>query len=294
MKIVSAFLCILGVVATAVAAPGDRPEGPRGPERGRVVLYSGEHFEGVFVELLPGAEIANLGELRFSDGRKVQDRISSVRIHGGLKVELFADSSFSGDTLELTESVARLARMPRGRGNWDNCLSAVRVSGGEGRHGPERGRRPGEGRGPVWEDERGRPNDHGRDDERPVRRSDLSGAEVEGVVVRAFRELLTREPNDAEIDRYRDAVYAEGWGRAEIYDDIRGTSEYRSRATDRLIERAYREMLDRAPTAGELGYWRNKLLNKGWNERRLREGIRDSEEYRNHQAQRRAPDGPRR
>ncbi len=295
MKVVSTILLALVFLSAVSAAPegaSRRDERPRG-EPGRVILCSGENFDGVSVELLPGATIANLGDLLFSDGRKVNDRISSVRVFGGLKVTLYSDANFGGDALELSESAPRLVRVPRRNGNWDNCLSSVRVSGGEDRRPPERDRRPREDRGRDWDDERGRPGDHGRDDERPARRSELSGAEIERIVGRAFRELLSREPNGAELRRYREAVYTEGWGRDEIYDDIRGTKEYLSRATDRLIERVYREMLDRAPTSGDLSYWRNKILNKGWSERRFRAGIRDSEEYRNHQAQRRTPDGPR-
>ncbi len=250
----------------------DRDARDRRGEAPRVVLYSGDNFEGVSVELLPGADVADLGDLSFSDGRKVRDRISSVRIFGGLKVVLYSDSSFSGDEIELADSVARLGRVPRAgdRGSWDNCVSSVRVSGG----------RPGwhEGEDRARVDGRRREPDLGRD--RPSRHAGPSGADVERLISRAYRELLDREPTGAEIRRQREAVFSQGWGRDEIYDEIRASREFRAKEADRIIDRVYREMLGREPdTVGRAG-WIRRLVDKGWSERRFIEEIRNCEEYR--------------
>ncbi len=295
MKFVSTIALALVALLPAHAGPegsSRRDERPRG-ETGRVILYSGENFDGVSVELLPGAAIANLGDLRFSDGRAVNDRISSVRIFGGLKVTLYTDYGYGGESLELAESASRLARMPRRGGNWDNCLSSVEVSGGEGRRPQGRERRNNEDGEQGWDRGRERTEDHGYDGGRPARRSELSGAEIERLVGRAFRELLAREPNGAEIRRYREAVYTEGWGRDEIYDDIRGSREYRSREADRIIERVYRELLGRAPDASGREHWRRKIIDRGWTEERFRNEIRKSDEGRRYQEQHPAPDGRR-
>jgi hypothetical protein len=250
----------------ALRAERDRPADHPRPETARVVLYSGENFDGVSVDLLPGAEIADLGDLCFADGRRVRDRISSVRIFGDLKVTLYVATGFGGEELELTASVARLNRVPRkdrGHGNWDNCVSSVRVSGGHRDRDEPRDR------------------DLGRD--RPHRHDGPDGAEIERLVTRAYRELLAREPNGAELRRYREAASSEGWGRDQIYDDIRSSREYRSKEAGRIVDRVYRELLGREPDqSGRDRYCRN-ILEKGWSEDRVREDIHRSDEYRRRQ-----------
>ncbi len=285
MKNFTFLLLILGLMVSLRADQDFRDERHR-PAAARVVLYSGENFDGVYVELLPGADVADLGDLCFADGRKVRDRISSVRVFGGLKVTLYSDVDFRGDSVELSDSVGRLARVPRRGGSWDNCLSSVRVSGGRPEV-RERDRDRGDSRGRDWDSERER--DRGSyDGGRPRRHDGLSGAEIERLVTRAYRELLEREPNGAELRRYREAVFTEGWGRDEIFDDIRGSREYRSKEADRIVERVYREMLGREPDASGREFWRKAILKKGWTEGRFREEIRNSDEYRQKQSESRS------
>ena len=260
MKPYFALALLLCLLAPVRAGRDDPEEHHRRPETGRAVLYSGENFEGVAVELLPGAVVPNLGDLRFSDGRKVQDRISSVRVFGPLKVELYSDSDFRGEKLEVDSEIARLNRVPRRRGStWDNCVSSVRISGGH----------PGR-------DERDRDDDRGRG-RHPGRRS---VADAERLVTRAYRELLQREPNAAELRHHRDAITDQDWDRAEVYDDIRASREYRSLEAERIIERTYRDLLGRAPDPSGRAKWRRKLMDDDWSEGRLRDEIRRSDEYR--------------
>ena len=293
MKTLSFLILLLGLLAPLRA---ERDSHGR-PETARVVLYSGENFDGVSVELLPGAEIPDLGDLCFSDGRRVRDRISSVRVFGGLKVMLYADVGFGGDAVELTDSVGRLARVPRRGGNWDNCLSSVRVSGGhrenrnEGRDRQPRDRRDDDR---SYDRDRTDRRDSDRSDDRDghdryrddrARRDGPSGADIERMVSRAFRELLAREPNGAELRRYREAVFTEGWGRDEIYDDIRASREYRSREADRIITRGYRDLLGREPDPSGHEHWRKKIVDHGWTEGRFRDELRKSDEFRQKQYQ---------
>lgn len=248
------------------------------PGAARVILYSGENFDGVSVELLPGAEVADLGDLCFSDGRRVNDRISSVRIMGDLKVTLYDRAGFEGPSLEVGENVARLARVPRrGGGNWDNCLSSVRVSGGRP-HPFEDDQRDDRG----WRDDR----DRGWDRDRHDRDRGPSAADVERMVVRAYRELLSREPNAAELRRYREAVFTEGWGRDDIVDDLRASREYRSAEAGRIVDRAYRDLFGREPDSSGRSHWIRKLVDQGWTEGRLRDELRKSDEYRRRRQER--------
>ena len=281
MKTVSTIIVTLCFLTALRADPaGPRSEHPR-PATGRVVLYSGENFDGVSVELLPGAEVANLADLRFADGRQVDDRISSVRVFGDLTVTLYSDPGFSGDVLELADGAPRLVRVPRRGRNWDNCLSSVRVSGGRC-----------DGRGPAdWDrGHGGRPEDGGGPAGRPPRHDGPSGAEIERLVARAFRELLAREPNESELRKYGDAVVEQGWGRDEICADLRAGREYRTREANALIERVYREMFGREVDASARKIWLKRLVEKGWDERRFRAEMRKFDEYRVNQ-ERRAREG---
>ena len=105
-----------------------KPHGSRGPVC--IILYSDPNFQGDSLELAPGAEIPDLRNARFQGGHKSNDRISSIRVLGGLHVTVFADPRCRGDQLFLTEDVADLRTLTRptpGTGTWDDTITAVRV-----------------------------------------------------------------------------------------------------------------------------------------------------------------------
>ncbi|MFT3830663.1 MAG: hypothetical protein QM691_13250 [Opitutaceae bacterium] len=275
MKRLLVLSLLLFLLVPARAERDEAADRRRRPETGRIVLYSAENFEGVAVELLPGAVVPNLGDLRFADGRSVQDRLSSVRVFGPLKVTVYSDAGFRGEVLEIDRDLPRLNRVPRRSGKgWDNCISSVRVSGGRADSGPGR-----DDDSDHW--------DRGPGRDEPRHHDRWSGAEIERIVTRAFRELLQREPNGTELRRYREAVQNEDWGRDEIYDDIRGTREYRSMEAERIVTRVYRELLGRDPDPSGRDHWRRKILEKGWSEERFRDVIRETDEYRQRDRSRR-------
>ncbi len=108
---------------------GDRgPHGRRGPAC--IILYSDPNFQGDSLELEPGTEIGDLRSTSFRGGHKINDRISSIRVLGGLHVTVFADPRCRGDQLFLTEDVADLRKLTRPtaeKGTWDDTITAVRV-----------------------------------------------------------------------------------------------------------------------------------------------------------------------
>jgi hypothetical protein len=61
-------------------------------------------------------------------------------------------------------------------------------------------------------------------------------------------------------------------------DDRR--SGYSSQDADRIVRRAYRDILDRDPDSAGLRLYRNRLLDDGWSESQVREALRSSPEYR--------------
>lgn len=105
-----------------------RPHGSRGPAC--VILYADPGFQGDALELDPGAEIQDLRDIRFPDGSKINDRVSSIRILGGVHLTVYADPKCRGDQVLLTEDVRDLRQLKRGpgsHGSWDETISAVRV-----------------------------------------------------------------------------------------------------------------------------------------------------------------------
>ncbi len=105
-----------------------RPHGSRGPAC--VILYADPDFQGDALELDPGTEIQDLRDIRFPDGSKINDRVSSIRILGGLHLTIYADPKWRGDQVLLTDDVRDLRQLNRaaGRpGSWEDTISALRV-----------------------------------------------------------------------------------------------------------------------------------------------------------------------
>jgi TorA maturation chaperone TorD len=107
---------------------------------------------------------------------------------------------------------------------------------------------------------------------------------IESTVRRAFREVLKREPSERELRRYTARMEEDDWTESDIRRDLRERSDYRapSRSSgdvDRIIRRAYQDILDREPdTEGMRGY-RRAMIDDGWTEQQLRDELRKSPEY---------------
>jgi len=65
-----------------------------------------------------------------------------------------------------------------------------------------------------------------------------------------------------------------------IRDHLRGEERYRMESADRLIRRAYAEVLGREPDSSGLKQYRRALLEKNWTEGDVRDDLRRSEEFR--------------
>jgi len=62
--------------------------------------------------------------------------------------------------------------------------------------------------------------------------------------------------------------------------DWRDGSSGRPRDPDRIIRRAYQDLLGREPDAEGLRHYRGRIIDDGWSEAQVREAIRESNEYR--------------
>jgi TorA maturation chaperone TorD len=111
------------------------------------------------------------------------------------------------------------------------------------------------------------------------------------VIYRVFRDVLDREPTDRELQRYRQRMQDEDWTEQDLRNSLRRRSQFRESArtredvrstaeADRIIERAYRDVLDREPDASGLRNYRRSILEDDWSEADVRQSLRGSRESR--------------
>ena len=102
----------------------------------------------------------------------------------------------------------------------------------------------------------------------------------------AFREVLRREPTPSEFRRYRYRLDEYHWTEGDIINDLRSRDDYRTYAggrtedLDRVIRRAYDDILHRAPDQEGFRLYRRRMLDDGWTEQDVREALRNSPEFR--------------
>jgi len=127
--------CLLLLLLACQSLRADRDSSrhdERAPQRSRpvAILYSEPGFRGDTYEVLPNVEISDLRSVRFQGGGKINDRISSIRIMGGLRLVVYADPRFCGDRLVVEEDIPDLRRLMRpsqGTGSWDETITALRA-----------------------------------------------------------------------------------------------------------------------------------------------------------------------
>jgi len=101
-----------------------------------------------------------------------------------------------------------------------------------------------------------------------------------------------REVRDLRDEGWRDRLaslrvmrVSSGGGYGSARGDSGGRGGYDSgRVTsadaDRIVRRAYRDILDREPDSPGLRQYRNRVIDDGWSEEKVREELRKSPEYR--------------
>jgi hypothetical protein len=119
----------------------------------------------------------------------------------------------------------------------------------------------------------------------PYSSSQSSAQRQDAVIKRAFRDILKREPTNAEMRRYRSLMSDAYWTEAEVREDVRslrgsgGYSGNRDVDYDRIIRRAYQDILHRAPDEEGLRHYRREMIDNGWTEQDVRRALRTSAEH---------------
>lgn len=112
-----------------------------------------------------------------------------------------------------------------------------------------------------------------------------ASSQQDKAIVRAFEDVLDRQPTDRELRRYRDLMYDEHWTERDVRDDLRNRSDYSRNSRrkvqdpDRVVRRAYQDILHREPDTEGLRLYRSRLIDENWTEQDVREALRKSPEY---------------
>jgi hypothetical protein len=295
-------LAALPVRAQPVAQPGPLPGTPLGPPPGRVLLFPGPNFSGEPLVVPAAASFENLEFVRDSRGRSWTNRIFSIRVEGPVLLFMYDRPGFQGATATLTRDAADLNAISLGdrRGTtWAQRISSVRVEpippAAPGfiqweRHDAERAvraayrdllnRDPDE-RGLVdYRDRltsRGWTEDQLRDAIRQS--SEYRNRDVSAILRRVYRDVLRRDPDPAGAAKYARAL-RDGMSESELRAELLRSREYAELRAREIITRAYRELLRRDPDPAGFATYVKRMVEQGWDENRVRDALRQSDEYR--------------
>jgi hypothetical protein len=112
----------------------------------------------------------------------------------------------------------------------------------------------------------------------------MSHQEAERIVREVYREVLGREP-DPGSRVWVDKVLYDRWTRQDVAKALMNSDEYRRRGfvkkeeAERIVRRAYLEVLGREPDQGSRA-WVEKVMYENWTEQDLVRELRKSDEYR--------------
>ena len=279
------------------------PAQPGPPPAGRAIFFTEPGFRGEQLVIEAGGVAENLEFIRDRRGRSFNDRISSVRFEGPVRAGIFEHSQFRGAFTWINRDIPDLSAHSLGdqRSNetWNENVSSIQVEAVQqgardfvmwDRRDAERAVRATFrdylGRDPDAQGLRfytGRLLDAGWSEEQlrdAFRRSDeFRNRDVDAIIRKTFREVLGRDPDPSGLAAYRRGL-GRGMTEPQMRAELARSREGGEVRAKEIITRVYREMLKRDPDADGLATHLRAFLEKGWDEGRLRDAIRKSDEYR--------------
>ena len=112
---------------------------------------------------------------------------------------------------------------------------------------------------------------------------DRDSYDVDRIIRNAYQDVLGRAPDAEGLRTYRRNMIDDGWTERQVRDALRKSQEHSGNpgaSADRIIRRAYQDILGRAPDASGLSSYRNQVMYHGWDEHDVREALMNSPEYR--------------
>ena len=115
--------------------------------------------------------------------------------------------------------------------------------------------------------------------------SNDTGTRPTAAVRSAYQDILGREPDPEGLRNYRQKMVREGWTEQDVRDALRRSDEYssmtgRTASADRIIRRAYQDVLHREPDPEGLQTYRREIIDNGWEYHDLRQALARSQERR--------------
>jgi TorA maturation chaperone TorD len=118
----------------------------------------------------------------------------------------------------------------------------------------------------------------------------VEASDHDRAIERAFEDVLDREPTEGELRRYRDLMEDEYWTERDVREDLRDRAKSRRSGRrgdpDKIIRRAYEDILDRKPDQDGLRLYRSRMIDDDWTEEDVRKALRTSPEYAKHRKER--------
>ena len=103
------------------------------------------------------------------------------------------------------------------------------------------------------------------------------------VIRRAYDDILHRAPDADGLRHYRTEMIDNGGPSrtsARLCERAPSTSGVSQSSADRIVKRAYQDLLGRDPDYNGLVEYRNQMVDDGWDEHDVREALRKSPEFR--------------
>jgi len=241
-------LCLLGLACATVFAREENGDYERRREEPRVILYEHADYRGDSLVLYPGEAIENFSGRTFEHGNRLNDSISSIRVEGGAEVYVYTEARFRGPVMRLTENVRDLSGRLLAfdsRDSWNDRISSLRIEKTPRRQGRER------------------------------------EIDYDGVIRRAYRDLLARDPDDDGFRHYRSLMVDQGWTERMVREHIQHAEEFRREGAERIVRRAYQDILGREADPSGLKHYREMVVDRNWTEGDVRDDMRRSAEFRN-------------
>lgn len=235
-------LCLLGVLVSGVTPVAAQNAAAVNPNH--VTFFTEPNFRGESLKVEAGAAVANLERLLRANQQPWLGAISSVQISGDARATVFSQSEQRGDRLEITRDIPDLYAEARGSegANWERAIASLSVAGTRPVSSPTAAEVTPPGNAPSV----AAPT--------PAPQPD---APRQIIVVQQPppppRAPVVVAPPRPRIDR---------------------------RTAEAIVDRAYREVLDRPADPEGLRRYRDRIMFEGWTQRQMIEQLQRSDEAR--------------
>ena len=103
--------------------------------------------------------------------------------------------------------------------------------------------------------------------------------EAEMIIEEAYQDYIGRAPDRDGLRNYRTLMIDKGWSEKRIRENIANSYEALYERNSKIVTRAYEDLLDRTPSDSERDHYVDAMYKHKWDERKMRDAIRESQEF---------------